>query len=68
MKASRLFKTGLVGTALTALCCFTPALVILLSALGLGAAVAWLDIILLPLLGAFILLTVFAYFRKRRAS
>ncbi len=64
---SRLLKVGLIGTALTAVCCFTPVLVVLLGALGLGAAVAWLDFVLLPTLAAFLILTAYALYRRRGA-
>ncbi|MBF2036460.1 MAG: mercury resistance system transport protein MerF [Leptolyngbyaceae cyanobacterium T60_A2020_046] len=57
---------SLVGTVLVALCCFTPVLVILLSALGLAAWVGYLDVVLLPLLGIAIALTIVAYRRHRR--
>ncbi len=50
---------------MTAVCCFTPALVILLGGLGLSAWLAWLDYVLLPLLVAFIALTVYALMRVR---
>ena len=52
----KLFNTGLIGTVIAALCCFTPILVILLGAIGLSAIVGWLDFILLPALGIFLLL------------
>ena len=54
------------GTVIVALCCFTPVLVLILGALGLGAWVGYLDYILLPALGALIGLTVWSYSRYRR--
>ena len=63
-----LLAIGLGGTALTALCCFTPVLVLALGAAGLGAAAVWLDMILLPALGAFILTTGYALWRRRRRA
>ena len=42
-----LLGTGIAGTAIAVVCCFTPALVILLGALGLSAWLAWLDFVLL---------------------
>ena len=66
MKARKLLGVGIGGTAVTAVCCFTPALVILLGGLGLSAWLAWLDYVLLPLLVAFIALTVYALMRVRR--
>lgn len=57
-------KFGLIGTVLVALCCFTPVLVWLLVALGLGGLVTYLDPVLLPLLGAFVALTIFGFMRR----
>ena len=45
---TRLIGTGVAGALLSMLCCFTPVLVILLSALGLTAFVASLDYVLSP--------------------
>jgi mercuric ion transport protein len=61
-----LLGTGIVGTAIAAVCCFTPALVVLLGALGLSAWLAWLDYVLLPALVLFAGLTVYAVIRTRR--
>lgn len=58
MNERRWFKVGVAGTAVSAACCFTPVAVWGLAALGLGAAVAWLDWVLLPALVAFAVLTV----------
>jgi mercuric ion transport protein len=51
----------------TALCCFTPALVVALGALGAGAAVGWLDYVLLPALAGFLGLTGYALWQRQRA-
>ena len=56
----KLFTTGLTGTVITALCCFTPVLVFIAGAAGLSAIVGWLDYILLPLLGVFLAITIYA--------
>lgn len=66
MTPKNTFTASLIGTVVVALCCFTPVLVILLSALGLAAWVGYLDIVLLPLLGVLIALMVVAYRRHRR--
>ncbi|MBI4082296.1 MAG: mercury resistance system transport protein MerF [Candidatus Lambdaproteobacteria bacterium] len=50
----------------TALCCLTPVLVVLLGAIGLSALVAGLDYVLLPALGAFASLVVYALWRLSR--
>jgi mercuric ion transport protein len=65
-----LLTSGVIGTVLTAVCCFTPLLVVAFGWLGLSAWVGWLDIVLLPLLGLFICIFVFALLRlaRRRAG
>ena len=68
MNLSRLFRIGAVGTVITALCCFTPLLVIGLTSLGFASAIAYLDMILLPLLGIFALLLAFALVQKVRSN
>jgi mercuric ion transport protein len=60
----RLLRTGIIGSAIVALCCFTPVLVLLLGALGLSAVLGWLDFVLFPALAFFIGLTVFALRRS----
>ena len=65
MNGKNLLKVGIVGTITAALCCFTPVLVILFGAVGLSALVGYLDYVLLPALGIFALLTVYALWRKR---
>jgi len=59
-----LLKVGLIGTVIAALCCFTPVLVVLFGAVGLAALVGYLDFVLFPALGIFILLTIYALWRK----
>ncbi len=65
-KRDAMLWTGVAGSVLAALCCFTPLLVVGLGALGLSTALAWLDIVLLPLLALFLALTGFALWRGRR--
>ncbi len=62
---SALLKTGLIGSAVLALCCFTPALVMLVGVLGLSAITGYLDYVLLPALGFFVLLTLYALWRRQ---
>ncbi len=66
--SNALLKTGFIGTIIVALCCFTPILVILFGAVGLAALVGDLDIVLFPALGLFILLTIYALWRKARTG
>ncbi len=66
MNDKKLLSTGIVGTVIAALCCFTPILVVLLGAVGLSAALGWLDFVLLPSLAFFVGLTVYAVYRRQR--
>jgi mercuric ion transport protein len=52
------FKTGLWGAIIAAICCSTPALVIVLGFLGLSAVIPYLDYILIPLLVIFLILAL----------
>jgi mercuric ion transport protein len=52
MNDATLFKRGLIGSFVAALCCFTPILVVLVAGAGLSAIVGWLDYALFPMLFA----------------
>jgi mercuric ion transport protein len=60
-----LLKTGVIGSVIAALCCFTPILVILFGVLGLSALVGYLDYVLFPLLGVFLIVIVVALVTNR---
>jgi mercuric ion transport protein len=66
MNAKSAFIASLTGTIVIALCCFTPFLVLILGAIGLGAWIGYLDYVLLPALGALVGLTLWSYWRYRR--
>lgn len=66
MNDRTLLGAGLVGTAIVALCCFTPVLVVLAGLVGLAAIAGYLDYALLPALLFFIGLTIYAV-RRRQA-
>ena len=68
LQSSRLLKIGIVGSIVTAICCFTPALVVLLGAVGLSALVGFLDYVLLPILVLFILTTGYALWKRRQQN
>jgi len=67
MATDPVLKIGVIGAGVAALCCFTPLLVIALGALGLGAAMVWLDVVLPPMLAFFLLLTGYALWRRRKS-
>jgi mercuric ion transport protein len=61
----KLLLTGVVGTVVAALCCFTPILVVLLGAVGLSTLLGVLDYVLIPALIFFLGLTIYALWRRR---
>ena len=61
MSDKALLKTGIIGTVIAALCCFTPILVVLFGAVGLSAVVGYLDVVLLPALAIFAGITCLLY-------
>jgi len=65
MKDATLLKAGNIGTVITALCCFTPILVVLFGMVGLSAWLGWLDYVLFPALAIFIAMAVYAVWRRR---
>ena len=67
-RRKRLLWTGLIGSGLVALCCFTPILVVLLGVVGLGAITGYLDYVLLPALAVFLGLALYAGARQRQAT
>lgn len=66
MSDNRLLGVSVIGTLVAALCCFTPLLVVLLGAVGLSAMLGWIDYVLLPALALFVLLTLYALWRRSR--
>lgn len=67
-RRSWLLRFGVIGTIVTALCCFTPLLVVLLGVVGLSAITGQLDLVLFPALGAFVLLTIYALWKRQRGT
>ncbi len=68
-KDRKLLRAGSIGTAIAAICCFTPALVVLVGFAGLSAIVGWLDFGLFPILFASMGLVAHAlYLRSGRAG
>jgi mercuric ion transport protein len=61
------FIAAAVGTAVVALCCFTPLLVIALGLVGVSFLTPYLDYVLLPALVVLLVVTVVSY-RKWKQS
>ena len=68
MKTDRCFKAGLWGSIDTAICCATPVLVVGLGFIGLAAFTPFLDYVLFPLLGLFLILTFYGWLQRRKNS
>ena len=60
-----LLRFGITGTVLAALCCFTPILVIALTALGMASLIPRLDPILIPVLMFFAAFTFWTFTRRQ---
>ena len=60
----KLLGTGIAGSVIAAICCFTPALVVLVTAVGLSAIIGYLDYVLFPALAFFLGLTGYALYRR----
>ncbi len=66
---TKMLKTGLIGTAVAAVCCFTPLLVVALGAIGLSGLVGWwLDLILFPALFLFMAMAGYGLYRLRQKA
>ena len=69
MNEKTLLRTGVIGSVVAAICCVTPALVVLVTAVGLSAVVGYLDYVLFPALAVFLAITGYAlYLRSRHTS
>ena len=68
MKQKTLLRTGIIGTVVAALCCFTPLLVVLVSAVGLSAVIGYLDFVLFPALAIFLGITGYALYLRSKGE
>lgn len=64
-KIDKILGAGIIGSIVTAICCFTPILVILLGIVGLGAITGYLDYVLLPALGFFLILMAYGGYKEK---
>ena len=55
------FIAAIIGTAVVAVCCFTPVVVILLGIVGLSAFTPYLDYVLFPALVILVVLAVVSF-------
>ncbi len=68
MKDRTILRTGIIGSVVAAVCCFTPLLVALLGAVGLSAWLGWLDYLLFPALAIFLAVTAYGVYLRRRGA
>ena len=66
MTPHKLIRIGITGSVLTGICCFTPILVVIFSMLGVLTWLKWAGHVLFPMLGGFVVLTIYAIERRRR--
>ncbi len=68
MNNAQLLKTGLIGSIIAVLCCFTPVLAVLLGAVGLGWFVGYLDDVLVPVMVIFLGFVGYAVWRNAKKA
>lgn len=67
MDGNKCFKTGVWGSIIAAICCFTPVLVVGIGLVGLAALTPYLDYFLFPMLGFFLILAIYGWNLKRQS-
>ena len=68
-KNGKLLKTGIAGSLIAALCCFTPVLVILFTGAGLAGLIGGIDYVVFPVMFASLGLVAYAlYLRGGRSG
>ena len=67
MGTRRRFIAAVTGTVAVAVCCFTPILLSVLTAIGLGALTRYLDYVLIPALVVMVFITWRAYLEYARS-
>jgi len=67
-RSRKSWMAAAIGTAVVALCCFTPLLVIVLALVGLSFLTPYLDYVLLPALVVLLVVTVVSYRKWRKAQ
>ncbi len=68
MDGNKCFKAGIWGSIIAAICCFTPVLVVGLGLIGLAAFTQYLDYVLFPLLGLFVILAFYGWSKSRKGE
>ena len=66
MKDRTILRTGIVGSVIAVICCFTPVLVVALGVAGLSAWLGWLDYGLFPAMAIFLAMTAYGLYLRQR--
>ena len=66
MDGNKCFKAGIWGSIIAAICCFTPVLVVGLGLIGLAAFAQYMDYVLFPMLGLFVILAFYGWSKTRK--
>ena len=67
-RIDKILGVGMIGSIVTAICCYTPILVILLGLIGLSALTGYLDYVLLPALGFFLILMAYGGYKEKQGE
>jgi len=68
MDGNKCLKTGIWGSIIAAICCFTPVLVVGLGLIGLAAFTQYLDYVLFPMLGLFVILAFYGWSKTKKGT
>ncbi len=68
MENKSLFRGGVIGAVIAALCCFTPLLVILFGALGVSFMTGYIDYVALPALGLSVMVIIYSLVKRGSAQ
>jgi len=66
MDGNKCLKAGIWGSIIAIICCLTPVLVVGLGLIGLAAFTPYLDYILFPMLGLFLILAFYGWVKSRK--
>lgn len=66
MDGNKCFKVGIWGSIIAVICCSTPVLVVGLGLIGLAAFTPYLDYVLFPMLGLFLILAFYGWSKSKK--
>ncbi len=66
MDGNTCFRAGICGSIIAVICCFTPLLVVGFGLIGLAAFTPYLDYVLFPFLGFFLILAFYGWSKSKK--